>query len=97
MPEHSRALRGRAPLHASVNLSARQLQETDLLDQVAAALRDAGLEPGDLVLEVTETLIMQEPHTMIARLRALKELACGWRSTSSGWDIPRQAGAQAAV
>ena len=66
--------RGRAPLHASVNLSARQLQETDLLDQVAAALRDAGLEPGDLVLEVTETLIMQEPHTMIARLRALKEL-----------------------
>jgi EAL domain-containing protein (putative c-di-GMP-specific phosphodiesterase class I) len=58
----------------SVNLSARQLQETDLEDQVVGALRAGGLEPSSLVLEVTESLIMLEPRKMIARLRALKEL-----------------------
>ena len=66
--------RGRASFHVSVNLSARQLQETDLVDQVAGALQAGGLAPENLVLEVTETLIMLEPRTMIARLRALKEL-----------------------
>jgi len=63
-----------APLRMSVNLSARQLQETDLEDQVVGALRAGGLEPSSLVLEVTESLIMLEPRKMIARLRALKEL-----------------------
>jgi diguanylate cyclase (GGDEF)-like protein/PAS domain S-box-containing protein len=66
--------RGRAGFHVSVNLSARQLQEADLVDQVAGALSAAGLAPENLVLEVTESMIMLEPRTMIARLRALKEL-----------------------
>ena len=64
----------KAPLHMSVNLSARQLQETDLEDQVVGALRAGGLDPQNLVLEVTESLIMLEPRKMIARLRALREL-----------------------
>jgi EAL domain-containing protein (putative c-di-GMP-specific phosphodiesterase class I) len=64
----------KTPLHMSVNLSARQLQETDLEDQVVGALRAGGLDPQNLVLEVTETLIMLEPRKMIARLRALREL-----------------------
>ena len=66
--------RGRALIHVSVNLSARQLQEADLVDQVASALRAADLAPEHLVLEVTESMIMLEPRTMIPRLRALKEL-----------------------
>lgn len=61
-------------LHMSINLSARQLQETDLEDQVVGALRAGGLDPQNLVLEVTESLIMQEPRKMIARLRALRDL-----------------------
>ncbi len=61
----------KTPLHMSVNLSARQLQENDLEDQVVGALRAGGLDPQNLVLEVTETLIMLEPRKMIARLRAL--------------------------
>ena len=60
--------------HVSVNLSARQLQEPDLVDQVRAALSRAGLAPNRLVLEVTETLIMVDPRAMIPRLRQLKEL-----------------------
>ena len=61
-------------LHISVNLSARQLQEVDLVDRVRDALRDARLDPGRLVLEITESLIMLETRTIIPRLRALKSL-----------------------
>ena len=63
-----------ATTHVSVNLSARQLQEPDLVAQVSAALARAGLPPSRLVLEVTESLIMVDPRAMIPRLRELKEL-----------------------
>jgi diguanylate cyclase (GGDEF)-like protein/PAS domain S-box-containing protein len=63
-----------ATTHVSVNLSARQLQEPDLVAQVRAALARAGLPPSRLVLEVTESLIMVDPRAMIPRLRQLKEL-----------------------
>ncbi len=63
-----------ATTHVSVNLSARQLQEPDIVEQVGAALARAGLRPERLVLEVTESLIMVDPRAMIPRLRALKEL-----------------------
>jgi diguanylate cyclase (GGDEF)-like protein/PAS domain S-box-containing protein len=62
------------PLHVSVNLSARQLQEADLVDRVRDILRSAPLEPSRLVLEITESLIMLETRTIIPRLRALKTL-----------------------
>ena len=65
---------GPTPLHISVNLSARQLQETDLVDRVREALRAARLDPARLVLEITESLIMLETRTIIPRLRALKTL-----------------------
>jgi diguanylate cyclase (GGDEF)-like protein/PAS domain S-box-containing protein len=68
------AAHGGSDIHVSVNLSARQLQEADLVDVVAAALRDAGLRPNRLVLEVTESLIMVDPRTMIPRMRALRDL-----------------------
>ncbi|HTY40566.1 MAG TPA: EAL domain-containing protein [Thermoanaerobaculia bacterium] len=65
---------GSGPLHVSVNLSARQLQEPDLVDRVREAFRAARLEPSRLVLEITESLIMLETRTIIPRLRALKTL-----------------------
>ena len=42
--------------------------------QVQAALARAGLPPSRLVLEVTESLIMVDPRSMIPRLRELKDL-----------------------
>jgi predicted signal transduction protein with EAL and GGDEF domain len=51
------ALRG---LMVSVNLSARQLQHPGLLADVRAALQAARLEPGGLVLEITESVLMQD-------------------------------------
>jgi diguanylate cyclase (GGDEF)-like protein len=65
---------GGEPVHISVNLSARQLQEDGLVERVDDALRSSGLEPARLVLEITESLVMLEARTIVARLRELKRL-----------------------
>jgi diguanylate cyclase (GGDEF)-like protein/PAS domain S-box-containing protein len=62
------------PLQLSVNLSARQLQDPGLVGEVEEALRRSGLDPGRLVLEITESMIMKEPDTAAERLRSLKQL-----------------------
>ncbi|UOY00479.1 sensor domain-containing protein [Blastococcus sp. PRF04-17] len=62
------------PLTISVNLSGRQLQQSRLADEVAAALRDFDFPPELLVLEITETVLMNDTSATIATLNALKEL-----------------------
>ncbi len=57
-----------------VNLSARQLREPDLLARVAGALEDAGLDPGDLGFEVTESVLMEDGRASVARLEDLEAL-----------------------
>lgn len=57
-----------------VNLSARQLHEIDLLDTVNDALRNSGLDPADLVLEITETFLMSSPESSIRTLNGLRKL-----------------------
>jgi EAL domain-containing protein (putative c-di-GMP-specific phosphodiesterase class I) len=44
----------------SVNLSARQLEDRALADDVSAALEASGLEPGLLTLEITESVLMHD-------------------------------------
>ncbi|MCW2599705.1 MAG: hypothetical protein JWM02_1534 [Frankiales bacterium] len=60
--------------YISINLSARQLQDPALLDDVAAALRDSGLPADAVVLEVTESAVIQDLDVAVARLQALKAL-----------------------
>ena len=58
----------------AVNLSPRQLSSPDLAGVVAAALRDSGLPPSALCLEITESAIMEDPeaaHRILQGLRAL--------------------------
>jgi EAL domain-containing protein (putative c-di-GMP-specific phosphodiesterase class I) len=55
----------------AVNLSPKQLQEADIVDQVCTALDDSGLEATRLTLEITENVVM---HTAVQRLEQLKEL-----------------------
>jgi diguanylate cyclase (GGDEF)-like protein len=62
------------PVRVSVNLSTRQLQDPELVNDVAEALASSGLEPNLLVLEITETLLMQETDVIMARLHELKRL-----------------------
>ncbi len=65
---------GAAPLAMSVNLSARQLALPDLVDVVAAALRETETDPALLCLEITESVAMGQGESTFSVLAALKEL-----------------------
>jgi EAL domain-containing protein (putative c-di-GMP-specific phosphodiesterase class I) len=58
----------------SVNVSARQLESDGLVTDVGEALRDSGLDPERLTLEITETVLMRDAAEAAARLAALKDL-----------------------
>jgi diguanylate cyclase (GGDEF)-like protein/PAS domain S-box-containing protein len=62
------------PLSVNVNLSSRQLSQPDLVGSVAEVLRETGLAPEHLTLEITETAVMQSPESAVGLLRGLKEL-----------------------
>jgi diguanylate cyclase (GGDEF)-like protein/PAS domain S-box-containing protein len=61
-------------LRIAVNLSARQFYQQDLVRTVDAALRDTGLPPELLEIELTESLVMTDVERAIAVLRSLKTL-----------------------
>jgi diguanylate cyclase (GGDEF)-like protein len=62
------------PITVAVNVSARQIHQPGLVEVVAEALRDSGLPPESLVLEITESLVMQNAELAIERLYELKAL-----------------------
>src|SRR5687767_1733271 len=68
------AARPRQPITVTVNISGRQLPDPGLPAIVEGALSASGLAPENLVLEITETVIMQETEATLARLRELKQL-----------------------
>ncbi len=61
-------------LTMSVNISTRQLEAEDLVDQVRAALSATALEPRSLIVNVAEQSLLDDMETMVRRLRELKEL-----------------------
>jgi diguanylate cyclase (GGDEF)-like protein/PAS domain S-box-containing protein len=61
-------------LCVTVNVSARQLGRIDFVDTVQRAMENAGLRPGDLRLEITETTLMDNPQTAELVLTKLREL-----------------------
>jgi diguanylate cyclase (GGDEF)-like protein/PAS domain S-box-containing protein len=62
------------PLHMSVNVSGRQLASAELVGDVARALRQADFDPALLVLEMTETSLVQDPAAAAGRLHRLRAL-----------------------
>jgi diguanylate cyclase (GGDEF)-like protein len=62
------------PLTVSVNLSARQFQQPDLVRRVEQALAQAKLDPASLRLEVVEGVLMDDPRTTLAKLEELRAL-----------------------
>ena len=58
----------------SINLSLRQIQDSDIVADVRDALEEAGLEPGRLTLEITESVLMDDTELAVSRLRDLKGL-----------------------
>ena len=61
-------------LVVSVNVSGRQLQEPALVETVAEALRDTGLDASCLKLELTESVVMEDAEQTIETLGQLKAL-----------------------
>ena len=62
------------PLIMSVNLSARQFQDAELLNDIEEALEISGLDPRALKLEVTESVAMRDIEASVAKMQALKAL-----------------------
>jgi diguanylate cyclase (GGDEF)-like protein len=61
-------------LKVSVNLSAKQLEDPNLTDDIVTALQEADLPPDMLTLEITETILMQDTDFTATKLRELKAL-----------------------
>ncbi|WP_217912772.1 putative bifunctional diguanylate cyclase/phosphodiesterase [Miltoncostaea marina] len=68
------SLPGGAGLEVSVNVSARQVQDPRMPGWVAEALEETGLDPAALVLELTETVLLDDPDRALEALRRLKAL-----------------------
>ncbi len=62
------------PFHMAVNLSARQLVRREIVDEVRDILEETGLDPHSLILEITESVMMQDMELSIERLTELKSL-----------------------
>jgi EAL domain-containing protein (putative c-di-GMP-specific phosphodiesterase class I) len=58
----------------SVNLSAGQFEWNSLPEEVATIVRETGLEPGRLQLEISEAVLMRDDPRMLDRLEALKAI-----------------------
>ena len=62
------------PLDVAVNLSARQVAHRDLPATIEEVIARTGIEPINLRLEITESVLVEESATAIASLEALNEL-----------------------
>jgi diguanylate cyclase (GGDEF)-like protein/PAS domain S-box-containing protein len=61
-------------LAVSVNISGRQLQGAGLTDALRQTLTSSGVEPTSVVLEITESVLMQQTDAVLERLQQLKAL-----------------------
>ena len=63
---------GRPPVSIAVNLSTRHLSDPTVVDDVRLALEESGLEPARLVVEITETGLVDDEDVVLGALHALK-------------------------
>ena len=59
------------PIAVSVNVSARQFEHDRVIDEVRGALDASGFDPGSLILELTETVVMHDVEDTVRRLGRL--------------------------
>jgi EAL domain-containing protein (putative c-di-GMP-specific phosphodiesterase class I) len=65
---------GWSELTICVNISARQIQQPTFVSEVTEVLRKTGLAPRHLILEITESAMMEDSTATLVRLEGLKEL-----------------------
>ena len=65
---------GLPKVRIAVNVSGHQLQQHNLLESIEEILERTGLEPRWLELEITESVVMQNPELTVRILAALRDL-----------------------
>jgi diguanylate cyclase (GGDEF)-like protein/PAS domain S-box-containing protein len=65
------------PLHLSVNLSPRQFRQPNMELVIEHALRDSGLDPACMQLEMTESVLIEDADETLGRLQRLRQLGVG--------------------
>jgi diguanylate cyclase (GGDEF)-like protein len=62
------------PLRVNVNIAARQIADPGFLATVRSAISDSGIDPAALCLEITESVVMEQPERAAEVLLAIREL-----------------------
>lgn len=62
------------PLQISVNLSVKQFMNKDLIEHIKTALRETGVDPHSLKLEITESMVMENVEAAIEMLEQMRSL-----------------------
>jgi diguanylate cyclase (GGDEF)-like protein/PAS domain S-box-containing protein len=60
-------------LSVSINISSRQLQGSGIADALNDALASSGVDPSAVILEITESVLMQQTDSVLERLQSLKK------------------------
>jgi EAL domain-containing protein (putative c-di-GMP-specific phosphodiesterase class I) len=60
--------------HVAVNVSSRQFQQQDFVDQVKQAIQDADISPSSLMIELTESILIDNVLVTAAKMQLLTEL-----------------------
>ena len=74
MVELARQNSDTAAMSLSVNISGRQFKRPDFVDEVATILRETGIDPDRVRLELTESVLMDDADEAVATIKRLKAL-----------------------
>jgi diguanylate cyclase (GGDEF)-like protein/PAS domain S-box-containing protein len=69
--------RGHAPMQVAVNLSLRQLKQRDFIARIQSILQRHGISPQSIEMEITESMVMEDPRRTLRILGELHSLGFG--------------------